>query len=130
MIDFFSQALEIYRRQGDQFSEHLCLSDLAGAYLSRGDLRRGCSRRSTQCLAFFSSIGALDDAPTCLYTRGEIYRRMGRMEEALESLHASLALCTRLDRSAAADFQSSSYRRRRCATWAATMMHWTMLERL
>jgi DNA-binding SARP family transcriptional activator len=103
VIDFFTQALEIYRRQDDRFSEHLCLSDIAGAYLSRGDLREAL-QVIEQCLAFFSSIGALDDALTCLYTRGEIYRRMGRMEEALESLHASLALCKQLDRSAAADF--------------------------
>jgi len=103
VIEFFTQALEIYRRQNDRFSEHLCLSDLAGAYLSRGDLREAL-QAIEQCLTFFSSIGALDDAPTCLYTRGEIYRRMGRMEEALDSLHASLALCKQLDRSAAADF--------------------------
>jgi tetratricopeptide (TPR) repeat protein len=127
VIDFFTQALGIYRRQDDRFSEHLCLSDIAGAYLSRGDLREAL-QAIEQCLAFFSSIGALDDAPTCLYTRGEIYRRMGRMEEALESLHASSALCRQLDRSAAADFNQVAI--------AAALRDlgryddaWTMLER-
>jgi tetratricopeptide (TPR) repeat protein len=103
VIDFFTQALEVYRRHDDRFSEHLCLSDLAGAYLSRGDLREAL-QATEQCLDFFYSTGALDDALTCLYTRGEIYRRMGRVEEALESLHASLDLCRQLDRSAAANF--------------------------
>jgi hypothetical protein len=57
-----------------------------------------------QSLEFFSSIKALDDVAACLFLRGEAFRRMGRLEEAIHSLHESLAICTRLNRTAAAEF--------------------------
>jgi tetratricopeptide (TPR) repeat protein len=103
VINHFTQALEVYRREGDRFSEHLCLSDIAGTHLSRGRLAETIEAIS-QCLPFFSSINALDEVSACIYTRGEAYRRLGRLDEALESLQESFSICTHLDRTAAAQF--------------------------
>jgi predicted ATPase/DNA-binding SARP family transcriptional activator len=103
VIKHFTQALEVYRRQGDQFSEHLCLSDIAGARMSRGQLAEAL-QAIDQCLLFFTSINALDEVSACIYTRGETYRRIGRLDQALESLQESLAICERLNRTAAAQF--------------------------
>jgi DNA-binding SARP family transcriptional activator len=101
VIDHLTQALEIYRKQGDRFAEHSCLVDIGSAYLLGGKLIQ-VMRAVEPCLSFFSSIGALDDVSACLFLRGEAYRRMGRLEEALDSLRESLAICTRLDRNGAA----------------------------
>jgi tetratricopeptide (TPR) repeat protein len=103
VIDYFTQALEVYRRQGDRFGEHACLVDIANAHLMRGRLV-ACTQAIEQCLPFFSSINALDNVSSCLFLRGEAYRRMGRLDEALESLRESSAICTQLDRNAAAQF--------------------------
>jgi DNA-binding SARP family transcriptional activator len=103
VIDYFQQALVVYRRQGDRFGENLCLSDIAGTQLLRGKLSETV-QTVAQCLPFFRSINALDDVSACMYTRGEAYRRMGRLEEAFEALQESLAICERLNRKAAAQF--------------------------
>ena len=118
VIDHFTQALDAYRREGDRFAEHSCLVDIAGAHLTGGRLAEVVSAVEP-CLQFFRSISALDDVSACLFLRGEAYRRMGRLEEALESLRESFAICTRLDRNAAAIFNRSASRRR-CAIWDAT----------
>ncbi|HEX9370707.1 MAG TPA: BTAD domain-containing putative transcriptional regulator [Roseiflexaceae bacterium] len=107
VIEHFTQAIEIYRQQGDRFSEHLCLVDIASAQLMRGRLAEALAAIEG-CLPFFSSLGALDEVPACLYTRGETLRRMGRLDEALQSLRETVALCTRLDRTAAAEFAQVS----------------------
>ncbi len=57
-----------------------------------------------QCLPFLRSIGALDDVSSCLFTLGEAYRRMGRLDEAIESLGESFAICVKQERMAAAEF--------------------------
>ncbi len=103
VIAHFAQALEVYRRQGDGFSEHLCLSDIAGTHLSRGKLIETL-QAVDQCLPFFRSTQALDEVSACVYTRGEAYRRMGRLDEALTSLQESFEICERLNRTAAAQF--------------------------
>jgi len=103
VIAHFTQALEVYRQQGDRFAEHSCLGDIGSAYLLGGRLVY-VVQAVEPCLSFFKSIGALDDVSACLFLRGEAYRRMGRSEEAIESLRESLAICMRLDRHAAAVF--------------------------
>jgi tetratricopeptide (TPR) repeat protein len=103
VIDLFTQALDVYRRQGDRFAEHSCLGDIAGAYLVGGRLA-DVVRAADQCLAFFRPAGALDDLAACLFMRGEACRRMGRLDEALAALHESLAITTQLSRNAAATF--------------------------
>jgi DNA-binding SARP family transcriptional activator len=103
VIEYFAQALEVYRRQGDRFSEFLCLSDIAGTHMSRGKLIETL-QAVDQCLPFFRSIQALDEVSACVYTRGEAYRRMGRLEDALTSLQESFEICERLNRTAAAQF--------------------------
>jgi tetratricopeptide (TPR) repeat protein len=103
VIGYFSQALEVYRQQGDRFAEHSCLGDIAGAYLVGGRLIE-VVRAVDQCLVFFRSVGALDDVAACLFMRGEACRRMGRRDEALAALQESLAISTQLSRNAAAAF--------------------------
>jgi DNA-binding SARP family transcriptional activator len=100
---YYTQALDIYRRQRDRFGEHSCRIEIANADLLRGRLAE-VVQGIEQCLIFYSSIGALDDVSVSLYLRGEAYRRMGRLEEALESLRESYTICIRLDRNAAAEF--------------------------
>src|SRR4029453_3241093 len=95
VIAHFTQALEIYRAQGDDFGEHSSLVDIAGAYLNGGRLAEALEA-GARCLLFFRSVGAQDDIAACLFTRGEACRRMGRPEEALLALHESLAICGRL----------------------------------
>lgn len=103
VIDYYMQALEGYRQQGDRFGEHFCLTEIANTYLMRGRLVEAV-QSIEQCLSFFNAIGALDNASWGLFVRGEAYRRMGRQDESLQSLRESLAICKRLDRPAAADF--------------------------
>ncbi|MDQ2996828.1 MAG: tetratricopeptide repeat protein, partial [Chloroflexota bacterium] len=103
VIGYFSQALDVYRQQGDRFAEHSCLGDIAGAYLVGGRLI-DVVQAVDQCLVFFRSVGALDDLAACLFMRGEACRRMGRSDEALAALHESLAISTRLSRNAAVAF--------------------------
>jgi tetratricopeptide (TPR) repeat protein len=103
VIGYFSQALDVYRQQGDRFAEHSCLGDIAGAYLVGGRLVE-VVRAVDQSLVFFRSVGALDDVAACLFMRGEACRRMGCRDEALAALHESLAISTRLSRNAAAAF--------------------------
>jgi DNA-binding SARP family transcriptional activator len=103
VIAHFTQALEIYRQRGDRFAEHSCMGDIAGAYLTGGRLPE-VVRTVDQCLAFFRSVGALDDVSACLFMRGEALRRMGRPDEALEALSETLALCEQMSRDAAAAF--------------------------
>jgi DNA-binding SARP family transcriptional activator/DNA-binding transcriptional ArsR family regulator len=103
VIGYFSQALDVYRQQGDRFAEHSCLGDIAGAYLVGGRLL-DVVQAVDQCVMFFRSVGALDDLAACLFMRGEACRRMGRSDEALAALHESLAISTRLSRNAAVAF--------------------------
>src|SRR5262249_47618748 len=103
VIDHFTQALDADRREGDRFAEHSCQVDIAGAHLTGGRLVEVIDAIEP-CLLFFRSISALDDVSACLFLRGEAYRRMGRLEEALESLRESFTICTHLDRNAAALF--------------------------
>ncbi|HEX9369639.1 MAG TPA: tetratricopeptide repeat protein, partial [Roseiflexaceae bacterium] len=103
VIDHFTQGLTIYRRQADRFGEHSCLVDITNTQLMRGRLL-DVVRAVDQCLPFFRTVGAQDSVSECLFARGEAYRRMGRWDEALESLRESQAICVHLGRSAAAQF--------------------------
>jgi tetratricopeptide (TPR) repeat protein/DNA-binding transcriptional ArsR family regulator len=107
VIGYYLQALEVHRRQGDRFAEYSCLSDVANAYLLRGNLAK-VVQTVEQCLPFFSSVGALDDISVCLFRRGEAYRRMGRLDEAIDSLEEAFAICTQLERTFAAEFSQVS----------------------
>ncbi len=102
VVTYFTQALEIYRSQGDRFAEHSCLVDISGAYLNGGRLIEAV-QTIDRCLSFFRSISAQDDIAACLFTRGEACRRRGCYDEALEALRESLAICTQLERTAAAE---------------------------
>jgi tetratricopeptide (TPR) repeat protein len=103
VIAYHTQALEVYRRQGDRFGEHLCLVVIANAHLMRGRLAE-VVQLVEQCLLFFNTVGAQDSVAECLFLRGEAYRRMGRSDAAIESLHESYRICIQLDRTAAAAF--------------------------
>jgi tetratricopeptide (TPR) repeat protein len=107
VIGYYLQALEVYRQQDDRFAEYSCLSDASNAYLLRGSLAK-VVQTVEQCLPFFRSVGALDDISVCLFRRGEAYRRMGRLEGAIESLQESFTICTELDRIFAAEFSQVS----------------------
>jgi DNA-binding SARP family transcriptional activator len=103
VIEYDAKALAIYQRQGDRFGEYSCRVDIANARLMRGQLA-AVVHEVEQCLTFFRSVGAQDSVAECLYLCGEAYRRMGRLDEALAALQQSSAICERLNRTAAAQF--------------------------
>jgi len=103
VLDHYAQALGLYQRQGDRFGEHLCLLEIANAQLMRGKLVEATQAIAT-CLPFFSSISAQDSVSWCLFLRGEAYRRLGRLDEAIAALRESCTICENLDHNAAAEF--------------------------
>jgi DNA-binding SARP family transcriptional activator len=103
VIEFYSRALDMYRKQGNRLGEHSCLIDIANARLVRGQLGE-VVREVEPCLLFFRSIGAQDSVAESLFLLGEAYRRTGRLTEAMSSLRDSLEILTHLDRTAAAAF--------------------------
>jgi DNA-binding SARP family transcriptional activator len=125
VIEYDAKALAIYRRQGDRFGEYSCLVDIANARLMRGQLAT-VVHDIEQCLAFFKSIGAQDNVSECLYLRGESYRRMGHLDQALAALQESFAICERLNRTAAAQFNqvfiAATLRDMGCYTEATTII--------
>jgi DNA-binding SARP family transcriptional activator len=103
VLDHYAQALGLYQRQDDRFGEHLCLLEIANAQLMRGKLVEVTQAIAT-CLPFFSSISAQDSVSWCLFLRGEAYRRLGRLDEAIMALRESCTICESLDHNAAAEF--------------------------
>jgi DNA-binding SARP family transcriptional activator len=103
VLDHYAQALGLYQRQGDRYGEHLCLLEIANAQLMRGKLVEVTQAIAT-CLPFFSSISAQDSVSWCLFLRGEAYRRLGRLDEAITTLRESCTICENLDHHAAAEF--------------------------
>jgi DNA-binding SARP family transcriptional activator len=103
VIEYYRKALDVYHREGDRLGEHLCLVDLANAHLMRGQLAE-VLQEIDQCLPFFRSAGVQDSVAECLFLQGEAYRRMDRLDAALESLREAHTICLRLHRNAAAAF--------------------------
>jgi DNA-binding SARP family transcriptional activator len=103
VVDYFHQAMEMYRQQGDQLNEYASREEIAKVYLLRGNLAE-VIQIAEQCQAFFRSINAVDYVSSCLYSKGEAQRRSGQLDVALETLRESQSICLRLERSAAAAY--------------------------
>lgn len=95
VLESFERALSIYRALGDQYHERDNLMSLGYAYLLRGMFQRVLECCDT-ILPFLRTADAREGMSRCRYLQGVALHRMGRLQEALETLGEALVLCQEL----------------------------------
>ncbi|MBP2338948.1 DNA-binding SARP family transcriptional activator [Saccharothrix coeruleofusca] len=90
-----TEALELAREVGDTRSQASGLNNLANVLLAK-DRPEEALRHATEALGLFGSVAPTKAHTATLHTVGAANQRLGRLDEALESYRAGLALAERL----------------------------------
>lgn len=95
-LQYYEEALAIYRSIRDKKSESITLNSMANVYLGLSDFRSAIEYYE-ECIYVAQSIGDLRFETTVLTNKGLAYQQFGDLKAALNNYFESLSICRSAD---------------------------------